>query len=89
MHLPRSRLAEYEKKLRTVRSEALDRVRKSCWENPEISLTHIVDEDLAIRMHYSYAGMTIEHIGPLIGSMPMHLTIAPRSETHVDASHIF
>ena len=64
-------------------------MRESSWEDPQIALTYVADKHGSIRIHYSNAGISIEHVGPLISGVPVHFTITACGEAHVHSGNIF
>ncbi len=76
---------EDEEELAAVGAETLDGVRIAGGEEPEIALFDIVDEDGAVGVEDSDAGVAVEHESPLVGGVPVHLAEAAGCEAHVYA----
>ena len=81
-------LIEHQNKFTTIRSQPLDRVRKSCWKVPEITFSNIADEHGSIGVKAGHAGISVQHNGPLVGRVPMQLPKTPRRKPHSDAREV-
>src|SRR5262249_25829903 len=58
------------------------------WEEPEVAFRNVTDEDASIRLEYRHSGIAIEHVGPLIGCMPVEFAVASSRQTHGDTSQV-
>jgi len=79
---------ENQEEFRAIRAETLDRMWETSGKDPKISFVHVVAKHRAIGIHYGHARIAIEHNPPLIGRMPVHLTVASCGEAHIDARDI-
>src|ERR1700732_5565231 len=60
----------------------------SCWEKPEVAFANVAYEHLTVGTHHRYAGFSVQHVSPFIGSVPVEFAVAPGGQAHVDASDI-
>src|SRR6266404_5558455 len=63
-------------------------MRISRWEKPEVAFANVAYEHQPVRTHHRYAGFSVQHVGPFVGSVPVEFAIAPGGQAHVDASDI-
>src|ERR1700751_110786 len=63
-------------------------MRMSRWEKPEVAFADVAYEHLTVGTHQRYAGFSVPHVSPFVGSLPMEFAIAPGGQAHVDASDI-
>jgi hypothetical protein len=81
-------LIEDQEELRAIRTETLNRMREAGGKDPEVSFADVVDKHCPIGIHYGDACIAIEHVRPFVGRMPVHLTVASRSQAHIDARDV-
>src|SRR5262249_32577209 len=82
-------LIENEKKLASIRPEALNRMREACREEPEVAFCDVADKNRSIRrIEDRYSGVAVKHVGPLVCRVPMQFAIAACCKAHGDAGQV-
>src|SRR6187402_694057 len=82
-------LGEDKEEFTTILSRSLNRMRETSRKHPEITCTHVPDENRPVRIKDCDPRISCQHICPLIGRVPMQLAIAARRKPHVNASNVF
>src|SRR5258705_4484540 len=77
-----------QEKLGTVRIKALDRMRNARREKPPITHTDIINKSSSLRVDRGDARLSVEHVSPLRGLVPMQFTYSTGVQTHVHAGDI-
>src|SRR5712691_10874783 len=62
-------------------------MRHSFWKEPEVALTHVADKASALLIDSRDARVTVQHNRPFRLDMPVQLTDATGSQSHLYARH--
>jgi hypothetical protein len=81
-------LIENQEKLGPIGAKALDRVGESGWEDPEVALLDVANKHRSIGIHDGDARFAVKHVCPFIRCMPVQLSIATGSKTHIHTGNI-
>src|SRR5579862_2596422 len=69
-------IVEYEKELTAIGTKALNRVRNSAWEKPEVPSVDVIYKSASMLIDGGDARRSGGHEGPLCANMPMQLANA-------------
>ena len=62
---------EGEKEFAAIWPEALNRMRVAGGEEPEIAFRDIADKNSSVRIEDRHPGISIKHVGPFVGRVPV------------------
>src|SRR5262249_8758312 len=79
---------ERNDELGALRREALQRVRQTGREKPEVTFLDVFDAGVPLSIDGGGAASSARHEGPLGRLVPVQLTNAARRQVHVDACNL-
>src|SRR5258706_10394571 len=80
---------EHQQELAAIRTKSLNGMGKTCGEQPQIALLHVVDEHCAVGIQNCDASAAVLHHRPLSCGVPVEFAEAAGSKPHVYAGQIF
>jgi hypothetical protein len=85
VELARRAAIEADNKFTAVRSQTLQRMWVAGRKIPDIALLHVGNVGAPCRIDHGIPAVTISHVRPLGGLMPMQLADAAGCQSHIDA----